>query len=48
MRGRRGDVRAAAAGANAVWYATRTRVRRFPIRIDDLMAICTRILNQKA
>jgi len=28
----------AAAVANAVWHATGTRVRRFPIRIEDLIA----------
>jgi xanthine dehydrogenase YagR molybdenum-binding subunit len=27
----------AGAVANAVWHATGTRVRRFPIKIDDLV-----------
>jgi xanthine dehydrogenase YagR molybdenum-binding subunit len=24
--------------ANAVWHATGTRIRRFPIRLEDLLA----------
>ncbi len=32
-----GIVGSAGAVANAVWHATGVRVRRFPIRIDDLL-----------
>ena len=32
-----GIVGSAGAVANAVWHATSVRVRRFPIRIDDVL-----------
>jgi xanthine dehydrogenase YagR molybdenum-binding subunit len=32
----------AGAVANAVWHATGTRVRRFPIRIEDLLTPAAR------